>query len=148
MQLMIDTIREDGQPPEEVWPYLAMVPSLLSAWAPPKNCAPIFRHPLMTKPTEVSSIVSALDAGQVALFAARISEQFYMPATDYIIKTTSGDRDAGNHALVGVGHGTAGSDGVVLVRNSWGEDWADGGYAWVTQDYLAPRLLGVAVPVH
>ena len=146
MGLMIDAVREDGQPPEEVWPYLAAITSPVSAWAPPKNCAPIFRHPMLTRPSDVSRIFAALDAGQPTLFAARITEQFYLPATDYIIKTIPGDRDTGNHALVAVGHGTIRADSLVLVRNSWGEDWADCGHAWVTQDYLANRLQGVAVP--
>jgi len=146
MRLMIDAVREDGQPPEEVWPYLAALPSPLSAWAPPKNSAPIFRHPMVTRPRDVSSIFSALNSGQPALVAARVTEQFYSPAADHIIKAIPGDRDTGNHALVAVGHGTARADAVVLVRNSWGEKWADRGHAWVTQDYLANRLLGVAVP--
>jgi Papain family cysteine protease len=146
MGLMIDAIREDGQPPEEMWPYLAAIPSPVSAWTPQKNCAPIFRHPMVTRPTDVSTIFSALNAGQPTLFAARITEQFYLPTTDYIIKTIPGDRDTGNHALIAVGHGTIRAGAVVLVRNSWGEDWADCGHAWVTQDYLANRILGVAVP--
>ena len=146
LRLMIDAVREDGQPPEEVWPNLAAIPSPVSAWAPPKNCAPIFRHPMVTRPFDVSSIFTALVAGQPTLFAARITEQFYLPPTDYIIKKIPGDRDTGNHALVAVGHGTIGADTLVLVRNSWGEDWADRGYAWITRAYLANRLLGVAVP--
>jgi len=146
MRLMIDAVREDGQPPEEVWPYLAALPSPLSAWSPPKNSAPIFRHPMVTRPTDVSSVFSALNSGQPALFAARVTEQFYFPAIDHIIKAIPGDRDAGNHALVAVGHGTTLTDAVLLVRNSWGCDWADHGHAWVTKDYLANRLLGVAVP--
>jgi len=101
---------------------------------------------MVTRPIDVSSVFSALDAGQPALLAARITEQFYLPATDYVIKTIPGDRDTGNHALVAVGHGTIRTDAVVLVRNSWGEDWADRGHAWVSKDYLANRLLGVAVP--
>jgi len=146
MTLMIDAIREDGQPPEEAWPYLAAIPSPLSAWAPPTPCAPIFRHPMRTRSIDLPGIIAALDAGQPALFAARITEQFYLPPADYIIKTVPGDGDTGNHAMVAVGHGTVHSDTVVLIRNSWGEKWADDGHAWVTEDYLAGRLLGVAAP--
>ena len=146
MKLMIYAVREDGQPLEEVWPYLAAVPSPPSAWAPPKNSAHIFRHPMVTRPSDVSNIFSALNSGQPALLAARVTEQFYLPAADHIIKVIPGDRDAGNHALVAVGHGTADAHAVVLVRNSWGEGWADRGHAWITRDYLANRLLGVAVP--
>lgn len=146
MALMIEAIREDGQPPEEVWPYLPAIPSPLSVWVPPNPCGPIFRHALLTRSTDLPSIVSALDAGQPALFAARITEQFYMPPADHIIKAVRGDRDTGNHAIVAVGRGALNSETVVLIRNSWGEGWADNGYAWVTEGYLSGRLLGVAAP--
>ena len=146
MGLMIDAVREDGQPPEEVWPYLTALPTQLSAWVPPPNCAPIFRHSMVGKSASFASLLGALDAGQAALFAARITEQFYTPPQDHIIQVVPGDRDTGNHAMVAVGHGTIHSAAVVLVRNSWGKDWADAGYAWLTADYLTGRLLAVAAP--
>ena len=49
ISLMINAIREDGQPPEDDWPYLTVIPSPLSAWVPPKNCARIFRHSMLRK---------------------------------------------------------------------------------------------------
>ena len=146
MSLMIDAIRQDGQPPEEVWPYLTAVPSPISKWAPPKPCAPIFRHAMIPGVPEVSAIVDALDAGQPALISIRISEQFHQPASDFIVRARSGDRDTGNHAVVAVGHGTSGKDSIILVRNSWGEDWADSGHAWLSAEYLRKRLLRVALP--
>ncbi len=146
MKTMIDAIREDGQPPEMVWPYLATIPSPLSAWVPPTPCEPIFKHPILQKSSDVSTIVYALNAGQPALLAVRITEQFYQPAVDLIIRARTGDRDTGNHAMVAVGHGTSEADALILVRNSWGDDWADCGYAWVSSDYLKNRLLGVALP--
>jgi len=105
MRLTIDAVRDGGQPPQEVWPYLVALPSRLSAWAPPKNSAPIFRHPMVTLSTEVSSIFSALNSGQPALFAARVTEQFYVPPTDHIVKAVPGDRDAGNHGCRRAGNG-------------------------------------------
>ena len=144
--LMINAVREDGQPPEDVWPYATVIPSPLSAWVPPKNCTPIFRHSLLRKTADMSNIFSALNAEQATLLVTRITEQFYSPATDHIIKTIPNDRDAANHAVVAVGHGKTGRDALVLVRNSWGKDWADNGHAWVTKDYLESHLLGVAVP--
>ena len=146
MSLMIDVVREDGQPPEDIWPYSIVIPSPLSAWVPPKNCAPIFRHSMLRKIAAVSNIFSALNAEQATLLVTRITEQFYSPTTDHIIKTIPNDRDAANHAVVAVGYGKIGTDALVLVRNCWGKSWADNGHAWITRDYLANCLLGVAVP--
>ena len=147
MNLMLDAVREDGQPPEEVWPYLPTLPVPLSTWKPPNNCVPIFRHEFARSITDVSKVFAALDADQPVLFTARITEQFYTPGNDNIIRSAPNDPETGNHALVAVGHGnTTNAQAVVLVRNSWGEDWADNGYAWVTKDYLEFRLLSIAVP--
>jgi len=146
MSLMIDAVREDGQPPETVWPYLAALPYPVSHWAPPEPCEPIFKHAMVPGASDVSTIFRALNAGQPALLAIRISEQFHQPATDLIIRARAGDRDTGNHAMVAVGHGTSGGDSVILVRNSWGDDWADSGHAWVSKDYMISRLLGIALP--
>src|SRR4051812_4052038 len=64
MKLMIDAVREDGQPPEEVWHYLATIPSPISNWAPPKPCEPIFKHAMLLGASDVSTILHALNAGQ------------------------------------------------------------------------------------
>lgn len=144
---MIDTIREDGQPREEGWPYLAAIPPLVSDWRPPANCGEIFRHAFLEKTTDIATVFSALSAGQPVLLTARITEQFHLPPPDHIVKRRANDRDTANHALVAVGHGSNSGDPIILVRNSWGESWADRGYAWLTKDYLIPRLLGIALPL-
>ncbi len=144
MPLIVAAIKEDGQPLEHVWPYLSALPTPLSAWAPPINSEPLFRHEILDKSVALSTIITALDCGQPALVAARITEQFHRPPSDHIIRVAAGDRDTGNHAVVAVGHGLAGSDTVILIRNSWGPRWANGGYAWLVSDYLSARLFGVA----
>jgi hypothetical protein len=145
MAHMVDAIRDDGQPREEIWPYLAVVPSSAS-WAPPMNCGEMFRHAFVEKPADIANVIAALDAGRPALIGARITLQFYSPPADFIIRNAANDPVVSNHALVAVGHGTNSGDALVLVRNSWGETWANLGYAWLTSDYLAPRISGIAVP--
>ena len=146
MALMIDALREDGQPKEEGWPYLKALPTPISTWAPPKDCGPIFRYSFVKGTADAAGLIAALDAGQTALFAARVTEQFHLPPADHVIRTRPNDRAVANHALVAVGHGLEGSAPVVLVRNSWGGGWADRGYAWLTRDYLVGKILGIAVP--
>ena len=145
MAHMVNAIRDDGQPKEEIWPYLAVVPSSAS-WAPPANCGQMFRHAFVEKPADIANVIAALDAGRPAIIGARITLQFYSPPADFVIRDAANDPVVSNHALVVVGHGTKGGDTLVLVRNSWGETWANLGYAWLTSGYLAPRILGIAAP--
>jgi len=146
MSLMVEAIRDDGQPKEEGWPYLSVLPPSLSAWTPPPDCGDIFRHAFVEKSADVVNVFAALNAGKPAIVAVRITQQFYLPPTDHIIRAVANDPIVANHALVAVGHGTNNGDALVLVRNSWSESWADLGYAWLTKDYLAPRIFRVAVP--
>lgn len=87
---MIDAIRDDGQPKEEIWPYLTVVPSSAS-WAPPADCGEIFRHAFVEKPADITNVIAALDAGQPAIIGARITLQFYSPPADFIIRTAAND---------------------------------------------------------
>lgn len=145
MALMIDAIRDDGQPSEEGWPYLSVAPPP-SSWTPPVECGEMFRHAFIEKSADIGTVFATLDAGRPAILGVRITLQFYMPPADFIIRPAAYDPAVSNHALIAVGHGTNASDRLVLVRNSWSQTWADLGYAWLTTDYLGPRMLRIAVP--
>ena len=146
MSLMLDAIRDDGQPKEEGWPYLSVLPPSASLWAPPADCGEIFRHNFIEKPPDIVNVFAALDSGRPVILGVRITLQFYLPPADHIIRAVASEPIVANHALVAAGHGTNNADALVLVRNSWGDSWADLGYAWLTKDYLAPRILRIAVP--
>lgn len=74
MSLMIDAIRDDGQPKEEGWPYLSALPPSVSAWVPPPDCGEIFRHAFVENPPDVLNVFAALDAGRPAIVAVRITQ--------------------------------------------------------------------------
>jgi len=45
----------------------------------------------------------------------------------------------GRHAIATVGYdddGGAAKDGGLLIRNSWGNSWADRGYGWLPYQYV------------
>lgn len=77
-----------------------------------------------------------LRADQPVGFAAQLSKADYKnPHPDAVIGPPKDDW--GWHAQLVVGMRVM-ADGTrhFRVRNSWGEDWGDGGYIWISEEYL------------
>ena len=62
-----------------------------------------------------------------------------------------GDKILGGHAVCAVGyddtkiiknshHGVAETIGALLIRNSWGTSWGNGGYGWLPYEYVLKGL--------
>ena len=59
----------------------------------------------------------------------------------------AGDKIIGGHAVVAAGYDDKmiiknSNPGALLIRNSWGKTWGEGGYGWLPYDYV---LSGLAV---
>lgn len=54
------------------------------------------------------------------------------------------DQTRGGHSVVAVGYDNKrrlrSHKGALLVRNSWGEEWGDGGYGWLPYQYVREQL--------
>lgn len=144
LNLMIDAIREDGQPLESEWPYLQSLPIPISKWKPPKNSGDIFKHAFLPARPSISEVFSAVERGDVVLVGLQITEQFYFLPGDSIVRPKAADPDVGGHAVLAVGTGLIDSTRVMLIRNSWGPDWGIRGHLWVAEDYLATRIICAA----
>ena len=73
-----------------------------------------------------------------------LSDAFYMPDAGVVDRVEAID-PARRHAVVAVGYGERAGKRVTLIRNSWGEGWGLEGYAWLAEQYLAPRLTEVVI---
>jgi C1A family cysteine protease len=144
---MLTAIREDGQPNEAGWPYLAVVPTDLKQWVPPPGATPLYKRAGGLGADTVDAIIAELAQGRPVITLMRLSNSFFRINADGIVDEAPGDRPDLNirHAVVSVGHGELKRERVVLIRNSWGAGWGAHGYGWVTEKFLRPRVFRLAI---
>jgi hypothetical protein len=141
---MLAAIREDGQPPEAAWPYLKKVPTDLSSWNPPVKPDPCYRRASARGRTSVGEVLQLLDKGTPVVMTMKLSDAFFRPGAGGLIDRIEPPDPNRRHGVIAVGHGTNSFHRLILIRNSWGAKWGIDGYAWVSEDYLTPRLYGFA----
>jgi hypothetical protein len=143
---MLVALREDGQPEESGWPYLAATPSDLLSWAPPAEVGPLFRRAGVPSGPSVDQLVRELDQGRPVIVMLTLSRSFYSPTAEAVVDPASGEapEPGRRHAVIAVGHGTVDGRRAILVRNSWGARWGEAGHGWLTERFLSPRIFAAA----
>jgi len=142
-----------GVPPERYWPYdIAKYEkeptSFCYAFAQSYQAIKYYRlDPSGTSPSKVlSEVKKSVAAGLPAMFGFSVYSS--MPGTGdgkgEIPYPGPGDRLEGGHAVVAVGYDDGkkiGRDkGALLIRNSWGTEWGDKGYGWLSYSYVEGGL--------
>jgi acyl-coenzyme A thioesterase PaaI-like protein len=142
----LETLREDGQPEEAGWPYLAKLPADTASWVPPPTVGEVFARDGETTSATVSAAVKELDEGHPLILLLQLSASFFRPGPDGVVDPAPGEvpEQERRHAVIAVGHGEVDGQAAILVRNSWGGRWAAGGYAWLTEAFVGPRLFAAA----
>jgi hypothetical protein len=139
-----------GAPPESMWPYLPANFSKL----PPTNVFAVARRHRITRYERVAAtpeaIFAELAGGAAVVLGFTVFESFESDAvaqTGVLHMPVKGERVLGGHCTVFVGGHitsrtpTALVDGALLVRNSWGPGWGQGGYFTMPFGYLHKRLV-------
>jgi C1A family cysteine protease len=142
---MLATIKSDGQPVENDWPYIRAKITDIKSWKPPASSVQLFFRDHDTCTVTVQHVIDRLNAGGPVLITMTISDAFYLPNAEGVIERNEPIDPKRVHAVVAVGQGERGSTRFVLVRNSWGLGWGLKGYAWIAVDYLTPRLMEAAI---
>lgn len=150
-----------GVPPEEYWPYVIddfdKEPTAF-CYAFAQNYQAISYYRLDPPGTDRNALLARikanLAAGLPSMFGFTVySSRRQAETTGKIPFPTPGERREGGHAVVAVGYddalkiknanpGAAETTGALLIRNSWGTGWGDGGYGWLPYDYV---LKGLAI---
>jgi hypothetical protein len=143
-EVMTETIAVDGQPLEVGWPYLENLQPA-DPWTPPTSSGTVYRRTAKTIGKTVDDLVKALDCGSAVLVVMEISTTFYRLKENSVLPPLTGEKRRAVHAMVVVGYGEHNGERCLLLRNSWGDTWANEGYGWVHENYLAPRLITAGV---
>lgn len=136
-------VEHDGQPEEIGWPYLTSDPEDVSIWKPPKDVGAVFRRAGEMCQPAFDEACSLVAAGRPATIAMALSDAFYTPGERGIIDSEEPADLARRHAVLVVASGRTPSSRFLLVRNSWGEEWGFDGHAWLSERYLAARIIAV-----
>ena len=141
---MLATLREDGQPVEAVWPYIASCFTDIAGYCPPPTSNSSYRRDSTLLKASINEIVAHLNRDRPVLFTMSISRGFFCAPANGVVAVSEPLEPKRVHAVVAVGYGHADTDQFIIVRNSWGQGWGLNGHAWLSVDYLEPRLLGAA----
>jgi C1A family cysteine protease len=87
---------------------------------------------------DINTLKQCLSEGMPFVFGFTVYESF---ESDYVAKTgimpipLNSESVVGGHAVMGVGYDD--SKNAFIIRNSWGEDWGDGGYFYMPYQYIS-----------
>jgi C1A family cysteine protease len=132
----IKVVNTDGVCPETMWPYdIGMF-----AVRPPKRCYITAGSDKAVQYLAIQTLGDLKDAvaSQLSVvFGFTVYQSFESPAvakTGVMPMPLRGEATVGGHAAVAVGYSDPKQQ--LIVRNSWGPSWGDGGYFYMPYEYV------------
>jgi len=142
-----------GMPPEKYWPYNISdfdlePPSFCYAFADNYKTVLYYRlDPPEYNGTAVLNMVKRFLASHMpSMFGFTVYSSIPRigQGTGDIPFPTKRDSAVGGHAVVAVGYDDnkkiGNRKGALLIRNSWGTNWGEGGYGWLPYAYVESKL--------
>lgn len=125
-----------GQPYEDVHPYSPQSTRPIEFSG---DCVDVFKATGFQRSAVAADIKEFIDNDVAVAIGVSLTKDFFSPVPPYIFDDQY--ESVGMHAMVVVGYGEMGNgESVFLLRNSWGNEWANRGYAWVTSSFCSNRV--------
>ena len=145
MQAVAEALEMDGQPLETAWPYLSSQPTITS-WIAPSPIGQVWKAKSRSTSKAFDDVTALLDAGRLVILGLIITASFLRCDKSGHLPVLTPDPSRAGHAVLAVGYGTDTSNKrYLLVRNSWGLKWGEGGYGWLAETYITAQLAQAAV---
>ena len=139
---ILHAVEKEGQPEETQWPYLIQLPTDLNKYKPPKISGSVYRRlgKAVGGPV-VDKISEELKTERLCMLVFRSSLALVLAKPGIPVIASPNDQPLRPHAVLAVAIGENASERFVKVRNSWGEGWADCGYAWLSEQYIQSTFI-------
>lgn len=151
-----------GAPPEKFYPYdiskFDSEPSaFLYSYASNYQALSYYRldPPGTTTAALLNQIKTNLNANLPSMFGFSVFDSYGQSESNggCFPFPAGGEQIVGGHAVMAVGYddtkkikntapGSTETTGAILIRNSWGASWGDGGYGWLPYAYVTKGLTG------
>jgi len=145
-----------GVPPEEYWPYKEAAfeqepTAFCYSFAANYRAITYYRLDGAGMPAAelLARIKTGLGAGLPSMFGFTVYQSYIQAQGNggKLPFPARGEKPTGGHAVMAVGYddslaiknlnaGGPQTKGALMIRNSWGTGWGDGGYGWLPYDYV------------
>ena len=93
--------------------------------------------------TDTETLRTVIAKGQDIWFGMYVSQSFHrVQGTNAVVPDFDARSSASGHAMALAGYKTQSNGTYFLIKNSWGDDWGDHGYAWIHETTLARNIHG------